>query len=527
MNPAELSKLSFWLLFFVSLLLLLTVPEAWIYQPDSGIYIGTTVNVLGSGEYSFNGHPNLQYYPGMVALLSLPIAIFGVDFYALNVVSTLVVIAILFATRRLFQRPDFGPAVLLVPLLMLFFYDLQVQRITVLSDAPFLLFSLLALLGWNRYQKSRDIRYLAITTLLVAMAALFRFQGLVLIGAFAIALLIDLLPRKPRRISIAQTVLFSGLAAAPFVLWTLRNVLLYSPDTHNMVLKFFFGMEGLPLRAPGSFQVDWIDARWKYGVYNLLFSTDAFIKFLIPDYLVSFIPLEGRFLVFWGLVALGAHKWYPGASVLERSWVFFILAFYAFWMLRSSGLYFTTRQMLLPALPFLILFLTLGVTTLIGWLRSQLSRRIAISLSIIMLAFIAHAGIQRMESDLYDAKHKYLPANKALHEMRQYISEQIAEDGRLATTDWGILPFYAERESYPVLNDPSHEHTLKRIANYRTGHLVILTPSSWVVDYAKNMVSDHPEIFTHVKHFGTDTEKGPRVDIYSINLEKVDALGLE
>lgn len=98
---------------------------------------------------------------------------------------------------------------------------------------------------------------------------------------------------------------------------------------------------------------------------------------------------------------------------------------------------------------------------------------------------------------------------------------------RLAVTDWGVLPLYAQRESYPVLNDPTHEHTLRRIAKYRTGHLLILKPLSLEVDYAEAMVNEYPEIFAHVAHFGADTEKGPRVDIYSIDLDKVDALDLE
>lgn len=527
MNSLELSKTAFWMLVVLSLLLLATVPDVWIYRPDSGIYIGTTHNLLTTGKYAFNGHPNLLYYPGMTALLALPIALFGIEFYPLNLISTLVVIALLFAARRLFQRPELGIAGLLAPFVMLASSDLLEQRITILSDAPFVLITVLAMLSWGKYQKTQDTRLLVLTTLLVALGTLFRFQGLVLIGAFAIALFLDLLPRKPLRISVAWAAAFATLAATPFVLWTVRDYLLYSPDTPNMVLKFFFGKHPLPLRAPGSFHVDWIDARWKYGVYNLLLSTDAFINTLLPSKLVASVPLEGRFIVFWGLVAIGARKWYPNASILERTWVVLILAFYAYWMLRSGVLYFTTRQMLFPALPFLVLFLVLGATTLLEWIRQPLARRIANAMAACVLAFVVYAGIRQSYHNLANIENDYRPANAELKEMRQYIAEHIPQDERLAVTDWGILPLFAKRESYPVLNDDSHKHSLTRIAKYRTAHLVILSPSSLEVGYAKAMVKDYPDIFTEEANFVAGPGQEPRIDIYSIDLEQIAALGLD
>ena len=38
-----------------------------------------------------------------------------------------------------------------------------------------------------------------------------------------------------------------------------------------MANAVFFGKTGLPLYSSDFHRVDWIDTRWKYGIYNLLY----------------------------------------------------------------------------------------------------------------------------------------------------------------------------------------------------------------------------------------------------------------
>ena len=77
--------------------------------------MGTAQTLVETGQYRFNGHPNLLYYPGFSALLSVPIFFSGMDFQLLHLVCAGVGVLGLWLARSYFSPDRYGWTGLLLP----------------------------------------------------------------------------------------------------------------------------------------------------------------------------------------------------------------------------------------------------------------------------------------------------------------------------------------------------------------------------------------------------------------------------
>ena len=116
--PASPHREQFWLLLFFSVWCLWNPIDGWRFTPDSGIYIGTAQSMVESGTYWFSGYPNLQYYPGLPILLSLPIRLFGVNFEVLHILCALVGVGAFWLARAYFTPDRYGWTGLAIPFLL-------------------------------------------------------------------------------------------------------------------------------------------------------------------------------------------------------------------------------------------------------------------------------------------------------------------------------------------------------------------------------------------------------------------------
>lgn len=525
MNYTVVGKLQFWFLIFVSLLLLWASPDIfWGYNPDSGIYIGTAENLVNEGRYWFNGYPNLLYYPGTSGVLAAIIAVFGTDFHALHLFSAIMVIISLWLARIYFSEDRYGLLGLAVPLLMACTEFLLVQIFNIMSDGLFLAIVLAALLLWRVYAETTNRFALAACLIFVAFAPLVRFQGLFLCVAFAGALALEAL--RGRQISFRPTIAGLGIGLAsflPFAAWTWRNLTLHTLDTFNHSNGFFFGLYGLRSHAPGWGRVDWIDADWKYPVYQALF--DGFE--LQSDLFGTFANIaqirELVLAVLLGLVLAGALRWFRRATNMEWIFVGMLVSFMAYqYLIRSDTVYSPIRYWI-PILPFVLISGAMGLSIIHDRLARTRARLVVGIVSVLLLMSALYNGATFLIEETGDDRTEtFRNSERLVAELSGFVDQHTKRDDNIATSDWGILPRALNRQSYMILNDDPYTLSLDRMHKYQTKYLVILQNNATRTLFAQRMADELPNLFTkelEIKSVGP----GPSGLVYAVDLAKVKA----
>ncbi len=517
----------------LSVLLLLSVSEYWYHNPDSGIYVGTAFNILKFGEYTFNSLPNLQYYPGFSTLLTIPISLFGMDFYFLNLFSTLIAISVLWMISLYFNISRYGPIIILIPLIFLSGAIFQQQIIYIRTGAPFLLLVLFSLFFWRSYLNTGSKKTLLACLFFVAISPLFRFEGLFLILSFSLAYLYYQYSKEKQIVSsILSTGLISIIIFLPFALWTYRNFQLHTPDTINMANQFFFGLKGQRFYAPDYFKVDWINSgSWKYGAYHL-YQTIRDISYSFIGNTIDLTKFSGElfrlfFLLTVGFFALyGLKEWFKKATILEISFVILLTLYFVNRSLSSNNLYTVTRYWL-PLLPFYIAFVLIGYRQIIDNQKNKYLILFIRLSSLTLLSVIFINGIIVFSSIKNNDKKEeyYNQATLSLQSMSDYFKNNTANDTTIATTDFGVLPLYIKRKSFRLINDDNYNYlySLKIIQKYHTKYLAILDENAAIWPSSRAMVIMYPDIFQLVRHFNPENKIGPAASIYKIDLKRVDS----
>ncbi len=199
----------------VGLFYLATIRAGHDWGDDFALYIQHARNIAAHVPYSETGYiynphnPAIgprAYPPGFPLLLAPVVAVFGLELVPMKVVIVLCFVGALLMLPRVFQRdlsPRYMAALILVMGLNPFFWDFKEQ---VLSDIPFLFFTLLSLYGFQRAGK------VPLAGLAAAAAIATRALGVMLIPCFIASDLLQL--RRVRR----ETVLACGIAIALLLL---------------------------------------------------------------------------------------------------------------------------------------------------------------------------------------------------------------------------------------------------------------------------------------------------------------------
>jgi len=199
----------------VGLFYLATIRAGHDWGDDFALYIQHARNIAAHIPYSETGYiynphnPAIgprAYPPGFPLLLAPVVAVFGLELVPMKVVIVLCFLGALLMLPRVFQRdlpPRFTAAFILVLGLNPYFWDFKDE---VLSDIPFLFFTLLSLYAFQRGRK------VPLAGLAAAAAIATRTLGVVLIPCFIVSDLLQL--RRVRR----ETVLACGIAIALLLL---------------------------------------------------------------------------------------------------------------------------------------------------------------------------------------------------------------------------------------------------------------------------------------------------------------------
>ena len=512
-------KHQFWALVLISILFILVAPSVWYYTPDGGIYIGTAESMVETGQYRFNGYPNLLYYPGFSSLLSLPILVFGVNFRILHLLCACIAVASLWLLRSYFTPSRYGLVGLALPVILACASIFQQQVFFILSDGTFLVISLGALLLWRIYIE-KSYRWALITCFaLVAFAPMVRFQGLFLSVAFTIALFMKEVSKKGLSASGVAMSAVGGLGTlAPFAAWTWRNLQQHTPHTHNMANSFFFGLKGLTLHAPGFRMVDYIDAEWKYGIYNLMLSIENLVRTFFGYRIPALIPTKVVLIVLVIIVLAGTLRLLKLATNMERAYVLISVAFLACSSLNSHNLFGVTRYWL-PLAAFAIVAAGFGLRSIYNLFKDIRYRAVVSTIFGFLIVLILSNGVSNF-LEFNGKSNYYRNAHEVVGKVKQFMDEETSPTIPVATTDWGVLPFTLKRTCYKTLNDESHLLTLERMDKYQTGYLVIVDQLGSASPYEQKMVEDLPQLFSLMLEVQPEGE-GPAAAVYSVDLEGV------
>jgi hypothetical protein len=297
--------------------------------------------------------------------------------------------------------------------------------------------------------------------------------------------------------------------------------MLHTPDTFNMANSFFFGLKGLQLYAPTHFKVDWIDASWKYGIYNTIFSLQELLRSFIGNATNLFSP-EGAIVILFVILAPGIPTWLKSANTFEKAFVLLMVAFF-FWRTLSASTLYVVERYWLSLLPFVAIVASLGVAQMHSFFKGTSAKNIFTSAILILLFATSAHGISLTIRKAGSQQARYYEnANVVLNAMASYVQSNTDPSTIIATTDWGVLPLFLKRSSYQMVNDDDHVMSMSRIHKYRPELLAILDENAAFPPYARKMVDDLPEAFSLVKHFyPAEGEKGPKGSIYTIDLDKV------
>jgi hypothetical protein len=291
-----------------------------------------------------------------------------------------------------------------------------------------------------------------------------------------------------------------------------------------MANSFFFGLNGLKVYAPTLGKVDWIDASWKYGVYNTMYALQALLRSFL-GYVAILFTLEGAVVVLFIVLAPGIPAWLRCANNMERG-IAILLATFFFWRTLSATSMYVVNRYWLSLLPFIAIIAALGLSKLYLFFKPASIRNIYAALVLLLAATTVAQGVNSPVRKIDREEVQYYEnANTVLSAMAHYVESSTDPDTIIATTDWGVLPLYLKRESYQVLNDDDHLMSIARIDKYKPELLVILDGTAAFPPYARKMVEDLPEIFTLLQDFNpADEGPGPKGSIYAIDLKRVSEL---
>lgn len=523
MNPSALhwGLAQIIILAVISAAFIAMAPDTWRYHPDSSVYIASAVSMADEGRYWFNGYPNLLYYPGLSTLLYLPVKIWGMNFQILHLVSALLGVASLWIVRSYFTAERYGWAGLLLPLLLASNALVIRQMGLIMSDLPFIGISIAALWTWRRYQSNENYSVLLGCAALVAFASLLRFQGLFLIGAFGLALIAHFIHKRDAGIKGFLALSLAGaLSAIPFILWTARNYVLFTPDTYNMAAKFFFGQVGIAISEPGWGAVDWIDAAWKYPIYQAMTLFGSLTKTFMND-VHEWMSLEIKSVIAVGLLAAGFLPWLRRATAFEAIYVVTSLAFILKDSIGGTSLYIPERYWM-PMLPFAAVIAGLGLTWLYKISASAWTKGSIIAASGIAVMFILVSGtlswsnaVSRENTDQWATK------MESVERVAQQIRETTDADSVLLSTDWGIMPLLTNRHSFQVARSKCSGTTLLLMDERRPDFLVEM-PGLLRSKIVERLIDGYPELFELQFETGS-RENGDHAALYRINLEQLPA----
>jgi hypothetical protein len=195
----------------------------WKTTWDSATYIALAESLIRGDGYTYNGYPHTKYPPGFPLLLVPVELLFGRDFFWMRALIAACGAGSVGATYFLIRRRATAVYAVAVCVMTTASYALVFETTRILSDVPYMLVSLVALLWGERAVKSASRRDLSAAILLIVLAWTIRLVGFTLAPALAIPLLFQRTGAFRERALRAGVVV--GVVGMVIAVWMARNAL--------------------------------------------------------------------------------------------------------------------------------------------------------------------------------------------------------------------------------------------------------------------------------------------------------------
>jgi 4-amino-4-deoxy-L-arabinose transferase-like glycosyltransferase len=333
-------------------------------QSDSGVYI-TLAKSLSAGEgyreIFLTDRPPHTLYPPVFPLLLAPVLyLFGDNFLAMKLLLVAMAMITLYLTYRFYRDVSDDLMAFLVVMFTATSHGLLFYSQSIMSEIPYLFFSVLALCWLHRYSHERSWSVLAVAmaAALISLAYLTRLIGLSLLLATVIYLIGE--SAGELRVRIKRAAVITGLAAIPAVLWFLRN---WTINQYAGGPYWFY--YSLPLKRASAAQspihgIIVYLAKLAITAYDYTVHAGRVIVFYLPSPSWVVLPLLLALLIFAGFIWCVLRK---------RTIVEYYVFFYLCLLLPFPG----SRQQryLIPLLPFIWYYFFTATAQLLRWLRQK------------------------------------------------------------------------------------------------------------------------------------------------------------
>ncbi|MAF10664.1 hypothetical protein CMK11_09445 [Candidatus Poribacteria bacterium] len=466
----------------------------WRPTWDSATYIALARSLVAGDGYTYMGYDHTKYPPGFPLLLAPIVGVFGPNFLLMRGLVAGCAVASVAAAYALIRRAA-GPWVAAAAAAMTAAsYALLFESTRILSDVPYMLVSLLALLAAERLREARSWRRLAGVAALCVAAYLVRIVGFTVAVAVAISLVADA-PRIPLRKAARDAAVVLVALAAVAAVWMGRNALVTNelPPTLREALSYEAELVATDPSHPHTGTLSWPALRARLATNARYYATLTALLLTSkrsPAWWLALVVIAGWALT--GIRGATAAEWYFAGYV----------AVYILWPAHQG------ERFLVPVLPF-IFYYALAALTAIGALVARVataptSRRplaesatAAVLAAAFVLAGAREVGV-RVRTERRDPYYQGV--------MRDYIAalawlrEASAPDAVIVTNraPYGVL--WAERPTYTVPWVADHAEILASIRANGATHAVT---NSYTQRYLGPVVDANPGVFRPIAEIGS------------------------
>ena len=449
-------SLIFWSIVF------LKIPSEFLdFGGDSAQYIILAESLAKGLGYRAINYPNSPFFyhypPGFPLILSFVVKFFGRNFYLMHIlIAFLGYLSIIFSYHLFKKYTDQNLAFIIVLLMSCNWVFLHYSSQRILSDVPYLLFSILFLFFISGYIDKREAvnREGVLAVLILIVCYFIRYVGLVLFVAAIISLLFYNLSL---RVKFKKIIFISLVFLFPFFVWQITLRKLNPLSVLNYSKQFFLIDPYRPYLGTLFENPRFIFFRIIEGInyYYQMIAKSLFLYFIKKtNFLREILPLISLILIF-----IGVYK----HTSAKKNYLFFFY-FFIYFLLIAFWPYREGVRFLIPILPFLYFYLVIGINKVFKKFPPQIFYFVIVFLFI----FNLHSSFS-----LKKISHKNLPSSlKHFFSLHSWINKNLPKKGIVISRKPTVTYFFTQHKSiiYPF---SSPEKIWEKIKKEKVKYIII------------------------------------------------------